>query len=65
MSLDTAAANAVLAGLRPFPVAVTTVSNGRENGLISLSASRSGGIIPRGAARDDQPDEVQLHPRPD
>jgi flavin reductase (DIM6/NTAB) family NADH-FMN oxidoreductase RutF len=45
MSLDTAAANAVLAGLRPFPVAVTTVSNGRENGLISLSAG-SGGIIP-------------------
>jgi flavin reductase (DIM6/NTAB) family NADH-FMN oxidoreductase RutF len=45
MSLDTDIANAILAGLRPFPVAVTTVSNGRANGLISLSAG-SGGIIP-------------------
>jgi flavin reductase (DIM6/NTAB) family NADH-FMN oxidoreductase RutF len=44
MSLDTDVANAVLAGLRPFPVAVTTVSHGRENGLISLSAG-GGGII--------------------
>jgi flavin reductase (DIM6/NTAB) family NADH-FMN oxidoreductase RutF len=45
MTLDTNVANAVLAGLRPFPVAVTTVSRGRANGLMSLSAG-SGGIIP-------------------
>jgi flavin reductase (DIM6/NTAB) family NADH-FMN oxidoreductase RutF len=45
MTLDTIAANAILAGLRPFPVAVTTVSNGRANGLMSLSAG-SGGIVP-------------------
>ena len=44
MSFDTKTANAVLAGLRPFPVAVTTLSGGRANGLISLSAG-SGGII--------------------
>lgn len=44
MSIDTKTANSVLAGLRPFPVAVTTVSGGRANGLISLSAG-SGGII--------------------
>jgi len=34
----------VLSGLRPFPVAITTVSQGRANGLMSLSAG-SGGII--------------------
>jgi flavin reductase (DIM6/NTAB) family NADH-FMN oxidoreductase RutF len=39
------AANAVLAGLRPFPVAVTTVDGGVANGLISLSAG-SAGIVP-------------------
>lgn len=36
--LDLAAADAVLSGLRPFPVAVTTTAGGRANGLISLSA---------------------------
>ncbi|MGX7680221.1 flavin reductase family protein [Jatrophihabitans sp. DSM 45814] len=35
---EQSAAEAVLAGLRPFPVAITTVSQGRANGLISLSA---------------------------
>ena len=44
MTLDLKSANASLAGLRPFPVAVTTVSQGRTNGLMSLSAG-SGGII--------------------
>ena len=39
-----AAADSTLAGLRPFPVAVTTSSNGRSNGLMSLSAG-SAGII--------------------
>jgi flavin reductase (DIM6/NTAB) family NADH-FMN oxidoreductase RutF len=37
-SVDLAAADAVLSGLRPFPVAVTTTAGGRANGLISLSA---------------------------
>jgi flavin reductase (DIM6/NTAB) family NADH-FMN oxidoreductase RutF len=45
MDLDLDAANATLAGLRPFPVAVTTVHEGRTNGLMSLSAG-SAGIIP-------------------
>jgi flavin reductase (DIM6/NTAB) family NADH-FMN oxidoreductase RutF len=44
MTLDLASANSTLAGLRPFPVAVTTISQGRSNGLMSLSAG-SGGII--------------------
>lgn len=42
--LDLAAADAVLSGLRPFPVAVTTVAGGRANGLISLSAG-SGSVL--------------------
>ena len=42
--LDLAAADAVLSGLRPFPVAVTTTSGGRANGLISLSAG-SGSVL--------------------
>jgi len=45
MPLDTELANVVLSGLRPFPVAVTTLCNGRANGLMSLSAG-SGGIVP-------------------
>ncbi|ELB87034.1 hypothetical protein Rwratislav_41865 [Rhodococcus wratislaviensis IFP 2016] len=45
MSVDTDAANKVLAGLRPFPVAVTTVDGGFGNGLMSLSAG-SASIIP-------------------
>jgi flavin reductase (DIM6/NTAB) family NADH-FMN oxidoreductase RutF len=39
-----AAADYTLSGLRPFPVAVTTVAGGRANGLMSLSAG-SGSII--------------------
>jgi flavin reductase (DIM6/NTAB) family NADH-FMN oxidoreductase RutF len=39
-----AAAEYTLGGLRPFPVAVTTIVDGRANGLMSLSAG-SAGII--------------------
>jgi flavin reductase (DIM6/NTAB) family NADH-FMN oxidoreductase RutF len=42
---DVAAANAVLAGLRPFPVAVTTLDGGFGNGLMSLSAGAAS-IVP-------------------
>jgi flavin reductase (DIM6/NTAB) family NADH-FMN oxidoreductase RutF len=42
---DLAAANSVLNGLRPFPVAITTVSDGRLNGLISLSAGAAS-VVP-------------------
>jgi flavin reductase (DIM6/NTAB) family NADH-FMN oxidoreductase RutF len=45
MSLDLKAADATLNGLRPFPTAITTVAEGRANGLMSLSAS-AGGIVP-------------------
>jgi len=45
MTIDHEAANAVLNGLRPFPVAVTTVDNGFANGLMSLSAG-SASIVP-------------------
>src|SRR5690625_1452696 len=45
MSFDIDAANNVLAGLRPFPVAVTTTDNGFANGLMSLSAG-SASIVP-------------------
>jgi flavin reductase (DIM6/NTAB) family NADH-FMN oxidoreductase RutF len=45
MTIDHEAANAVLAGLRPFPVAVTTIDDGFANGLISLSAGAAG-IVP-------------------
>jgi flavin reductase (DIM6/NTAB) family NADH-FMN oxidoreductase RutF len=44
-SLDLDAANNVLSGLRPFPVAVTTVDGGFANGLMSLSAGAAS-IIP-------------------
>jgi flavin reductase (DIM6/NTAB) family NADH-FMN oxidoreductase RutF len=44
MTVDTKIANALMAGLRPFPVAITTISQGRTNGLMSLSAG-SAGII--------------------
>lgn len=43
-TLDLGAADAVLSGLRPFPVAVTTTAGGRSNGLISLSAG-SGSVL--------------------
>jgi flavin reductase (DIM6/NTAB) family NADH-FMN oxidoreductase RutF len=45
MTIDTDAANAVLNGLRPFPVAVTTIDGGFANGLMSLSAG-SASIVP-------------------
>jgi flavin reductase (DIM6/NTAB) family NADH-FMN oxidoreductase RutF len=45
MTIDHEAANAVLNGLRPFPVAVTTFDNGFANGLMSLSAG-SASIVP-------------------
>jgi flavin reductase (DIM6/NTAB) family NADH-FMN oxidoreductase RutF len=45
VSLDLKAADYTLSGLRPFPVAVTTLHDGRANGLMSLSAG-SAGIVP-------------------
>lgn len=45
MTLDLKAADYTLAGLRPFPVAVTTNDGGHLNGLMSLSAG-SMSIIP-------------------
>jgi flavin reductase (DIM6/NTAB) family NADH-FMN oxidoreductase RutF len=45
MSLDLKAADYTLSGLRPFPVAVTTVLDGRANGLMSLSAGAAS-IVP-------------------
>ena len=45
MSYDPEVANRGLAGLRPFPVAITTVDGGVANGLMSLSAG-SASIIP-------------------
>jgi flavin reductase (DIM6/NTAB) family NADH-FMN oxidoreductase RutF len=45
MTLDLKAAAWTLSGLRPFPIAITTVAGGRTNGLISLSAG-SGSIVP-------------------
>src|SRR3978361_2545244 len=45
MTIDLAAADKVLAGLRPFPVAVTTIDGDVANGLISLSAG-SASIVP-------------------
>jgi flavin reductase (DIM6/NTAB) family NADH-FMN oxidoreductase RutF len=45
MTIDVGAAEKVLAGLRPFPVAVTTIDNGFANGLMSLSAG-SASIVP-------------------
>jgi flavin reductase (DIM6/NTAB) family NADH-FMN oxidoreductase RutF len=38
MTLDLDAAAYTLSGLRPFPVAITTLHEGRTNGLMSLSA---------------------------
>jgi flavin reductase (DIM6/NTAB) family NADH-FMN oxidoreductase RutF len=45
VTLDLKAAEYTLSGLRPFPVAVTTIHDGRANGLMSLSAG-AGGIVP-------------------
>jgi flavin reductase (DIM6/NTAB) family NADH-FMN oxidoreductase RutF len=44
-TVDLDAANYTLGGLRPFPVAITTVLNGRINGLMSLSAGAAA-IVP-------------------
>jgi flavin reductase (DIM6/NTAB) family NADH-FMN oxidoreductase RutF len=38
MTIDLKAAEYTLSGLRPFPVAVTTIDEGEVNGLMSLSA---------------------------
>src|ERR1700710_2527543 len=46
MTIDLEAADKVLAGLRPFPVAVTTIDGGFANGLMSLSAG-SASIVPQ------------------
>src|ERR1700730_6790568 len=45
MTLDLKAADYTLSGLRPFPVAITTVYEGRANGLMSLSAGAAA-ILP-------------------
>ncbi|CAN5151944.1 hypothetical protein BH09ACT12_BH09ACT12_05820 [soil metagenome] len=45
MTVDTDAAAKVLGGLRPYPVAVTTVDGGFANGLMSLSAGAAS-IVP-------------------
>src|ERR1039458_54347 len=45
MTLDLEAAGYTLSGLKPYPVAITTVSGGRTSGLMSLSAA-AGGIVP-------------------
>jgi flavin reductase (DIM6/NTAB) family NADH-FMN oxidoreductase RutF len=45
MSIDLQAAAWTLSGLRPYPVAITTVADGRANGLIALSAG-SGSVVP-------------------
>jgi flavin reductase (DIM6/NTAB) family NADH-FMN oxidoreductase RutF len=45
VTLDVGAANWHLAGLRPFPAAITTVAGGRVNGCIALSPG-SGSIVP-------------------
>jgi flavin reductase (DIM6/NTAB) family NADH-FMN oxidoreductase RutF len=45
MPLDLEAIDATLGGLQTFPTAITTVANGRANGLIVLSAA-PGGIVP-------------------
>jgi flavin reductase (DIM6/NTAB) family NADH-FMN oxidoreductase RutF len=45
MTLDLKAAEFTFQGLRPIPVAVTTVHGGRVNGLMSLSGGPAG-IVP-------------------
>jgi flavin reductase (DIM6/NTAB) family NADH-FMN oxidoreductase RutF len=47
VTVDLDSANYTLSGLRPFPVAITTVHQGRVNGLISLSAGAAA-IVPEG-----------------
>lgn len=45
MSVDPAVTSYALNGLRPYPVAVTTVTDQRANGLIALSAG-AGSVVP-------------------
>ncbi|MCW2830761.1 MAG: hypothetical protein JWP31_1453 [Aeromicrobium sp.] len=45
MTLDLKATDFTMQGLKPIPAAITTISDGRSNGLMSLSLA-SGGIIP-------------------
>ncbi len=45
MTLDLKVADLALAGLRTFPVAITTLHEGRSNGLMSLSAGMAS-IVP-------------------
>jgi flavin reductase (DIM6/NTAB) family NADH-FMN oxidoreductase RutF len=45
MSVDLKAAAYTMIGLKPIPVAVTTIHDGRTNGLMSLSAGAAG-IVP-------------------
>lgn len=45
MTMDQSAALFALNGLRPYPVAVTTVTEQRSNGLIALSAG-AGSVVP-------------------
>lgn len=45
MSVDLSTYNFTMMGLRPIPVAVTTVYDGRTNGLMSLSGGPAG-IVP-------------------
>src|ERR1700753_1587943 len=45
VTLALKAADYTLSGLRPFPVAITTVDGGRANGLMSLSAGAAA-IVP-------------------
>lgn len=45
MTFDEKMAGQFLSGMRPYPVAITTVHQGRTNGLMSLSAGAAG-IIP-------------------
>src|ERR1700728_2162816 len=45
MTFDLEITGRFLAGLRPFPAAITTTYEGRTNGLMSLSAG-SAGVVP-------------------
>ncbi|MFF1732182.1 flavin reductase family protein [Streptomyces sp. NPDC058247] len=45
MDVDLDTANSVLSGLRPFPVAITTIEGGFANGLMSLSGGAAS-IVP-------------------
>src|SRR5437868_13148896 len=45
MTIDLESANWQLAGLRPYPAAITTTAGGRANGVIALSPG-SGSVVP-------------------